>query len=112
MVNCIWPLMICVSVGHIPLDTPANLCIGKHDHESPRLCKIVITLSDVFSYVDRPRPSQDVTDLYITMVFRNIQLHVVKLGHTLFYVNYVCMCVIDIDQLKGNPKPSLLRYRY
>ena len=50
--------------------------------------------------MDRPRPSHDVTDMYVTMVFRKINVHVVKLGHKVFYANYVCV-FIDIDQLKG-----------
>ena len=61
--------MICVSVGQIPLDTPAHFCIGEHNLEPPRFCKMDIILHVVFCYVDRPRPSQDVTDMYVTMFF-------------------------------------------
>ena len=38
-------------------------------------------------------------------------VHVVKLGHKVFYANYVCV-FIDIDQLKGKPMHNLVIIYY
>ena len=35
-------------------------------------------------------------------------VHVVKLGHKVFYANYVCV-FMDIDQLKGKPMQNLVK---
>ena len=35
-------------------------------------------------------------------------VHVVKLGHKVFYANYVCV-FMDIDQLKGKPMKKLVK---
>ena len=67
-----------------------------------------IILPDAFCNVDRPRPSQDVIDMYVTMVLEIYNVHVVKMGNKVFYANYVCV-FIDIDQLKGKPMQNLVK---
>ena len=67
-----------------------------------------IILPDVFCNVDRPRPSQDVIDMYVTTVLEIYNVHSVKMGNKVFNANYVGV-FIDIDQLKGKPMQNLVK---
>ena len=42
----------------------------------------------------------------MTMFLERYNVHVVKLGHKVFYDNYVC----DTDQLKGKPMLNLAKH--
>ena len=64
-----------------------------------------------FCNKDRPRPSQDVTDMYVIIVFRKIQCtHRLNWGIRSFMPTmYVLNTHIDIDQLKGKPIQNLVK---
>ena len=49
--------------------------------------------------------------MYMTLVFERYNVHVIQLGHKVFYANYVCV-FIDIDQLKGKPMQNLVKIYY
>ena len=65
-----------------------------------------IILHDVFFNVTDPDPHK--MSLFVTMVLERYNVHVVQLGHNVFYANYVCV-FIDIDQLKGKPMQHLVK---
>ena len=71
-----------------------------------------ITFPDHFCNVTRPGPSQDVTDMYMTMVLERNNVHVVKMGHKVFYANYVCMFIYIYRSTERKPIQNLVNIYY